>query len=109
MLEHAYYSVISPEACASILYRDSAKAPLTSEQLKITSQDAMRLGVIEEILPEPLGGAHRNYGLMSQTIGQAIDRHLSEVEKLSKEDLLEARYQRFRHLGQIEDPLQIEA
>jgi acetyl-CoA carboxylase carboxyl transferase subunit alpha len=104
MFEHAYYSVISPEACASILFRDPAKAPETSGQLKITAADALRLGVIEEIIPEPLGGAHRDLKGMSVTLGATIERHLDELEPLSTEDLLEGRYQRFRKLGDLEDP-----
>jgi acetyl-CoA carboxylase carboxyl transferase subunit alpha len=104
MLEHAYYSVISPEACASILFRDPAKAPQTSDQLKITARDALRLGVIEEIVPEPLGGAHRDLRRMSATLGDAIEKHLSELERFSGEELVENRYQRFRKLGDLEDP-----
>lgn len=104
MLEHSYYSVISPEACASILFRDPAKAQLTSEQLKITAEDAMRLGVIEEILPEPLGGAHRDFQGMCRTLSAAIGRHLDELTPLDSETLLENRYQRFRKLGDLEDP-----
>ncbi|RYG71320.1 acetyl-CoA carboxylase carboxyltransferase subunit alpha [bacterium] len=109
MLEHAYYSVISPEACASILFRDPAKAPVTSEQLKITSADALRLNVIEEVVPEPLGGAHRDPKMMSRTLSDAIEKHLAELDQFSPEDLVEQRYQRFRKLGQIEDPIAIAA
>ncbi|HEX9997882.1 MAG TPA: acetyl-CoA carboxylase carboxyltransferase subunit alpha [Abditibacterium sp.] len=104
MLEHAYYSVISPEGCSAILFRDAAKASLAAEQLKITADDALRLGVIEEIVPEPLGGAHRSLKVMSETLGASIERHLSELDSLSPEDLVEARYQRFRKLGDLEDP-----
>ncbi|MBW3637569.1 MAG: acetyl-CoA carboxylase carboxyltransferase subunit alpha [Armatimonadetes bacterium] len=104
MLEHAYYSVISPEACASILFRDPAKAPETSQQLKITADDALRLGVIEEIIPEPLGGAHRDLKAMSVALGAAIEKHVSALETLSPEELLEGRYQRFRKLGDLDDP-----
>ena len=103
MLEHAYYSVISPEACASILFRDPAKAPLTSEQLKITANDALRLGVIEEIVPEPLGGAHRSLKIMSETLGAAITRHLGECDQLAPDELVETRYQRFRKLGDFSE------
>lgn len=102
MLEHAYYSVIAPESCSSILFRDNSKAPELSEQLRITAQDALRLGIIEEIIPEPLGGAHRNLGQMSRAIGEAIQRHLAELSKLSTSALLEGRYVRFRNLGEYE-------
>lgn len=104
MLEHAYYSVISPEACASILFRDPGKASLTSDQLKITSEDALRLGVIEEIVPEPLGGAHRDFATMGKTLGETLEKHLGEMEKLSPAQLLDHRYNRFRKLGDLEDP-----
>lgn len=108
MLEHAYYSVISPEACASILFRDPAKAPITSEQLKITAEDALRLGVIEEIVPEPLGGAHRDITGVARTLGAAIERHLNEVSAFTAEELLEQRYQRFRKLGDLDDVASLE-
>ena len=104
MLEHSYYSVISPEACASILFRDPAKAPVTSQQLKITAQDALRLNVIEEIVPEPLGGAHRDLALMGKTLGDSLEKHLNELLQLGGDDLIEARYQRFRKLGDFDEP-----
>ncbi len=104
MLEHAYYSVISPEGCSAILFRDAAKAPLAAEQLKITAGDALRLNVIEEIVPEPLGGAHRNLKTMSANLGAALEKHLSELDKLTGAQLVEGRYQRFRKLGDLEDP-----
>lgn len=104
MLEHAYYSVISPEACASILFRDPAKAPISAEQLKITAEDALRFGIIEEIVPEPLGGAHRDLKAMSQSLGDALERHLGEVGKLQGDELVEARYNRFRKMGAFEEP-----
>jgi len=104
MLEHAYYSVISPEGCASILFRDPAKAPQASEQLKLTAQDALNFGIIEEIVPEPLGGAHRDLGEMSRNLGDAFARHLEELDKLSGEELVEARYQRFRKMGAFDEP-----
>ena len=105
MLEHAYYSVISPEGCASILFRDPAKAPQASEQLKLTAQDALRFGVVEEIVPEPLGGAHRDLASMSQTLGNAFERHLHELDTLSGAELVEARYARFRKLGDYEETI----
>lgn len=104
MLEHAYYSVIAPESCASILHRDPAKAVQSAEQLNITSADAKRLGVIEEIVSEPLGGAHRNFGKMCFNLGDAIDRHLQELSHLSPDELIEDRYRRFRKLGDLENP-----
>ena len=105
MLEHAYYSVISPEGCSAILFRDAAKSPLAAEQLKITSKDAQRLGVIEEIVPEPLGGAHRDFGLMCANLSEALERHLGELDGVSGADLIENRYQRFRRLGDLDEPM----
>jgi acetyl-CoA carboxylase carboxyl transferase subunit alpha len=109
MLEHAYYSVIAPESCSSILYRDNSKAPDLSTDLRITAQDALQLGIIEEIIPEPLGGAHRNFGQMSRHIGEAIARHLEELDKLSPDELLEQRYLRFRNLGEYEGKVRFES
>jgi acetyl-CoA carboxylase carboxyl transferase subunit alpha len=103
MLEHSYYSVISPEGCASILYRDPAKAPESAEALKITAQDAHRLGVVEEIVPEPLGGAHRNLGKMCMALGDALDRNLNELSRLSPAQLVEQRYQRYRKYGDFDE------
>lgn len=103
MLEHAYYSVISPEGCASILFRDPKRAADSAEMLKITSADALRLGVIEEIVQEPLGGAHRDLGGMTRALGNALEKYLNELLPLSPEELLEQRYARFRKLGDLEE------
>ncbi|MDQ3814017.1 MAG: acetyl-CoA carboxylase carboxyltransferase subunit alpha [Armatimonadota bacterium] len=103
MLQYAYYSVIAPESCASILYRDPAKAPESAEALKITASDALRLGVIEEIVPEPLGGAHRDVNETAKSLGAAIERHLKELSALSPDELVERRYARFRRLGDLEE------
>jgi len=104
MLEHSYYSVIAPESCASILFRDPAKAPESAEQLNITADDAKRLGIIEEIVAEPLGGAHRNFGKMCLALDEALDRNLKELSHLSPADLIEQRYRRFRKLGDFSSP-----
>ena len=104
MLEHAYYSVIAPESCASILYRDPAKAADSAQALKITADDALHFGVIEEIVKEPLGGAHRDFPAMAQTLSDVFERHLGELEKLSMKRLVDGRYERFRKLGILEDP-----
>jgi acetyl-CoA carboxylase carboxyl transferase subunit alpha len=103
MLEHSYYSVISPEGCASILFRDPARAPESAEALKITAEDALRLGIIEEIIPEPLGGAHRDFGEMCQSLSEAIERQLQTLSEMPGADLVEHRYKRFRCLGAVED------
>lgn len=99
MLEHAIYSVIPPEGCAAILWRDKSRAEEAAAALKLTAQDALELGVIEEVVPEPLGGAHRDLAVMASTLSDAILRHLREVEALSPDERLEERYRRFRRMG----------
>jgi acetyl-CoA carboxylase carboxyl transferase subunit alpha len=93
--------VITPEGCASILYRSSEEEARikAAENLKLTAQDALRMKVIEEIVAEPLGGAHRNFGKMCINLVEALDRHLNELLPLSAEELVERRYRRFRCLG----------
>ncbi len=105
MLEHAVYSVISPEGCAAILWRDAARKKEAAAALKMTAKDLLRLGVIEEIVPEPIGAAHAN---VEETVGfleAAIERHLSDLERLPPEELLRRRHEKFRHLGQFEERL----
>jgi len=99
MLEHAVYSVISPEGCAAILWKDQAKAEVAAQALKPTSDDLEKLGVIDEILPEPHGGAHMDPGQMSSTIEDAIRRHLKQLKKLRVESLINRRYKKFRAMG----------
>lgn len=103
MLENSIYSVIPPESCAAILWRDPTKNKEMAEALKITSPDALKLGVIDEIIPEPLGGAHRNIDIAAKNVKQAIIKHLDELEKLSTEELLEKRYMKFRSIGAYEE------
>lgn len=103
MLEYAYYSVISPEACASILYKDNGKANLTSKNLRITSDDARNLGIIEEVIPEPLGGAHWDVPAMNRSLGDAIEKYLDQLTGLDAPTLLEQRYQRFRKYAAFEE------
>ena len=99
MLEHAYYSVISPEGCAAILWRDRARAPDAAEALKLTSNDLLRLGVVDEAIEEPLGGAHRDPQFVAQRLRASILRFLMSAQALSIEHLLQRRYDRFRKLG----------
>lgn len=99
MLEHAVYSVIPPEGCAAILWRDKNRAPEAAAALRMTAKDACELGVVEEVLPEPLGGAHRDVQTMAATIKSAVVRHLTELQELDVEELLSRRYQRFRRMG----------
>jgi len=104
MLEHAMYSVIQPEACASIIWRDSTRGAEAAEALKLTAEDALELGIADEILPEPLGGAHRDFGEMARRVKTALVGTLDELEKLTPEELIEQRYQRFRKLGRYYEP-----
>jgi acetyl-CoA carboxylase carboxyl transferase subunit alpha len=100
MLEHAVYSVISPEGCASILWRTAAKAPDAAEAMKVTAQDLLALGVIDRIVPEPVGGAHRQPQAAAQALAGAIDSELAQLEGLSAEELRARREQRFVRMGE---------
>jgi len=99
MLEFAYFSVISPEGCAAILWRDGAWAPEAAEALRLTSQDLLKLGLIDAVIPEPVGGAHRNPRDCAHGIEQYIIKTLNELMRLSVDDLLSSRFQRWRSMG----------
>ena len=99
MLEHAYYTVISPEGCASILYRDASYAATAAEALKITAQDLMNLNVIDEIVKEPLGGAHYDVDLMGENLKNSLIKNLEELENATAEELKTSRYEKFRRIG----------
>lgn len=99
MLEHAYYTVISPEGCASILYRDAHKAQDAANALKITAMDLLKFGIIDDIVKEPLGGAHRNHQLMAQNLKEKILDSINELENKSSEELKNERYKKFRQMG----------
>ncbi len=103
MLENAYYSVISPEGAAAILWRDAAKAPEAAEALKITAQHLLELGVIDKVIAEPLGGAHQNITDTANHIHEAISQFLQEFGSLSPEDLIRQRYEKFRKMGQFQE------
>jgi acetyl-CoA carboxylase carboxyl transferase subunit alpha len=104
VLENAYYSVISPEGCAAILWKDKSKAPNAADVLKLSAQDLYEMGIIDEVIKEPLGGAHKNHDVTAHNIHKAIERHLGELETFSKEDLLEKRYEKFRTIGVYFEP-----
>jgi acetyl-CoA carboxylase carboxyl transferase subunit alpha len=105
MLEYSIYSVISPEGCASILWRDPAKISEAATQLKLTAPDLVHLGVCDEIIQEAPGGAHRNASLTAGKLRAALKRHLQELVELPSSELLERRYQKFRKLGAfVEQP-----
>ena len=99
MLENAIYSVAAPEAAASILYRDTAFAPQAANSMRISAKDLKAMNVIEELIPEPAGGAHRNHLQAAENLKIALCRHLAELCQIPVADLLELRYQKFRHLG----------
>ena len=99
MLENAVYTVAAPEAAASIIWRDNAFAPDAAEAMKITAPELRELGVIDDIIPEPLGGAHRDYQAVTESVKAAILRELAELNRLPLETLLDRRYQRFRVIG----------
>lgn len=99
MLEHAYYTVISPEGCASILWRDATKNNEAAEALKITAPDLMKHDIIDGAIKEPLGGAHSNYEFMAEEMKRTILSALDELDKISKSGLKSQRYEKFRKMG----------
>jgi acetyl-CoA carboxylase carboxyl transferase subunit alpha len=101
MLENAYYSVISPEGCAAILWRHRSHAPEAAEALKLTARDLKEFNVIDEVIEEPLGGAHKDHEKAADNFKTAVLRQLDELSKKSKKLLLEERYQKFRAMGQV--------
>jgi acetyl-CoA carboxylase carboxyl transferase subunit alpha len=101
MLEHSVYSVISPEGCASILWRDPARAEDAATAMKITAADLKSLGIIDEIIPEPAGGAHVDHDVMFRTLDVVVEALLKELSALSTPDLLAGRYEKFRNMGRL--------
>src|SRR5581483_2830476 len=101
MLEHAYYSVISPEGCAGILWKEAndLTKPLAAEALKLTARHLASLRVIDDVIPEPLGGAHRDHREMANSLKTYLLRYLRELKHLSVEELLRQRYDKFRRMG----------
>ena len=102
MLEHAVYSVISPEGCAAILWKNSSAAPDAAAAMKITASDLKKFGIIDEIVPEPLGGAHSDAQGTADLLAGPLERALRELEKLSPAELMEERYRKFRRMGVFE-------
>jgi acetyl-CoA carboxylase carboxyl transferase subunit alpha len=103
MMEYAIYSVISPEGCAAILWGDAAKAPEAAESMRITAPDLLRLGVIDAIVPEPVGGAHRDWEGAAANLRQALRDNLSDLGRQSGDDLVAERYEKFRRIGAFEE------
>lgn len=99
MFEHAVYSVISPESCAAIVWRDAAQAEKAAEALKLTSSDLLRFGLIDAVIPEPGEGAHSDHDAAAQALGDALEEHLRSLSEMTAEQLIEDRYQKFRTMG----------
>ena len=99
MQEYATYSVISPEGCASILWRDDGKKPEAAAAMKMTATDLVRLGVVDEVVAEAPGGAHRDHDMSAKMLGDALRRHLAELYYMTPDELRADRYKKFRHMG----------
>jgi acetyl-CoA carboxylase carboxyl transferase subunit alpha len=99
MLENSIYSVITPEGCAAILYRDSTKAQRAAEAMKVTAKDLRGFKLVDEVVPEPPGGAHRDPARAAEQLGRALRKHLAALKDMSPEELVEDRYKKFRSMG----------
>lgn len=103
IFENSYYSVISPEGCAAILWKDAAAAPKAAEALKLDAPTLEKFGVVNEVIPEPFGGAHNDPAQAASALKYALHKHLNDLRDLSTEKLLDTRYERFRNLGVYEE------
>lgn len=103
MLEHSTYSVISPEGCAAILWNDGAKASEAAELLKITAQDLFQMKIVDEVVEEPIGGAHRDPRRASELLKEAVVRNLAEIRNVPFDDLLRQRYEKLRRIGMFDE------
>ncbi|MBO0792088.1 MAG: acetyl-CoA carboxylase carboxyltransferase subunit alpha [Ktedonobacteraceae bacterium] len=101
MMEHSYYTVAAPEAAASIMWRDSAFAPQAAEAMQISAKGLQPMGIIDEIVPEPLGGAHRNHNQAAENLKVALQKNLEEIKAIPIDQLVECRYQKFRKIGKF--------
>lgn len=101
MLQHSVYAVISPEGCAAILWSDGTKGAQAAEALKLTASDIKALDVIDEIVPEPAGGAHRDHEAMAKNLHEALSRNLKELKEIAADELIEQRYQKFRKMSRF--------
>ena len=101
MMENSVYSVISPEGCASIMWRDASKREIAAAALRITPDDLSKLGVIDGIIPEPEGGAHNDHAAAAELLDAALQKHLAELKKLSTPELVASRYNKFRNMAQF--------
>ncbi|MBC2607578.1 acetyl-CoA carboxylase carboxyltransferase subunit alpha [Pelagicoccus albus] len=105
ILENAYYSVISPEGCAAILWKDRAAAPQAAEALKFGASEIHKLGIADGVIPEPIGGAHNDPDAAAANLKGEIVKHLADLKKLTREERIEQRYQRFRNMGVFEEEI----
>ncbi|TVR94940.1 MAG: acetyl-CoA carboxylase carboxyl transferase subunit alpha, partial [Trueperaceae bacterium] len=103
ILEHAIYSVISPESCAAIRWRDAAEAPSAAEALKLTAYDLLEQGVVDEVIEEPIGGAHKDPAAAIETVRVTIERAFAELRSHAPDDLIRERRERFRRMGRFLD------
>jgi acetyl-CoA carboxylase carboxyl transferase subunit alpha len=103
MFENSYYSVITPEGCAAILWKDGAAAPKAAEALKVSADHLEKLGVIDEVVPEPVGGAHNDPAQAASALKYVLQKHLTELREIDLQQLVARRYERFRHLGVYEE------
>src|SRR5262249_54496282 len=106
MLENSYYSVISPEGCAAILWKDRTASSKAAEALKITAKDLLERGLIDEMIPEPLGGAHTDPSAVIETVKNALMKHLDELKKVPAPELLKQRYAKFRNYGKVSEKVE---
>jgi acetyl-CoA carboxylase carboxyl transferase subunit alpha len=102
-MENAIYSVISPEGCAAILWADRAKAEEAAEALRVTAPDLQELGIVDDVIPEPLGGAHRDPSEAARAVGKAIEKHLDELGRIPVDRLIEDRMAKFMKMGVFSD------
>jgi acetyl-CoA carboxylase carboxyl transferase subunit alpha len=103
ILENAYYSVISPEGCAAILWKDQSHAPKAAAALKMTAPDLLKLKLVDEVIPEPAGGAHHSWEVAAASVKEVVLRHIEELKKLNEFDLKEKRYAKFRAFGEVHE------
>ena len=103
MMENAYYSVISPEGCAAILWKDASRASDAAEALKLTAEDLLKFEIIDQIIKEPLGGAHRDFEATAGELAKQIENSIKSLESLNKKELLESRYQKYRRVGVFQE------
>ena len=105
IMENAYYSVISPEGCAAILWKDQSHAPKAAAALKMTAPDLLKLNLVDEVIPEPAGGAHNSWEASAEAVKGALLRHIVELKKLDEYELKERRYAKFRAFGEVAEPV----